>query len=199
MSTGSDIPPWPFPNPEYGGIRLRQFSDLDAGMAMDLSHDPYVPLVGSLPPGANHDEALAWVDRQRQRHIEGMGFSFSIADRETDRSVGNIGLWVRDLDTGRAKVGYGVAPSERGHSAASDALCALTTFAWTIPQLHRVELYIEPWNAASIRTAVKAGYEREGLLRSHQEIGGERCDMYLYAAIRKHNIRSTIGIRAEPR
>lgn len=116
---------------------------------------------------------------------KGRVFSFSIADLETDRSMGNIGLWIRELDVGRAQVGYGVAPSERGHSIASDALSALTCFAWMIPSLHRLELYIEPWNSASIRTAERAGCEREGLLRRHQEIAGERCDMFLYAAIRE--------------
>ncbi len=102
--------------------------------------------------------------------------------------MGTIGLWIRELDAGRAQIGYGVAPSERGHSIASDALCALTCFAWTIPSLHRLELYIEPWNGASIRTAERAGYEREGLLRSHQEISGERCDMFLYAATRETKV-----------
>jgi ribosomal-protein-alanine N-acetyltransferase len=102
--------------------------------------------------------------------------------------VGNIGLWIWELDAGRAQAGYGVAPSEKGHSFASDALCALTSFAWTIQSLHRLELYIEPWNGASVRTAERAGYEREGLLRSHQEISGERCDMFLYAAIREGKV-----------
>ncbi|MGO1549011.1 MAG: hypothetical protein ACTHWO_04245 [Nesterenkonia sp.] len=32
--------------------------------------------------------------------------------------------------------------------------------------------------------AQRAGYQREGLLRSHQEIAGHRRDMLLYAAIR---------------
>jgi len=52
------------------------------------------------------------------------------------------------------------------------------------PTLHRIELHIEPWNIGSIRVAETCGYEREGLLRSHQEIGGIRRDMLLYAAIR---------------
>ena len=56
--------------------------------------------------------------------------------------------------------------------------------AWTIPALHRVELYIEPWNTGSVRTAEKAGYQREGLLKGYQEIAGTRRDMYLYAALR---------------
>ena len=68
---------------------------------------------------------------------------------------------------------------------AAAALTALTSFAWTIPDLHRIELYIEPWNAGSVKTAERAGFEREGLLRSHQEIGGRRRDMLLYATIRE--------------
>lgn len=53
-----------------------------------------------------------------------------------------------------------------------------------LPGLHRIALFIEPWNHASVRTAELAGYRREGLLASHQRIGGERKDMLLYAAIK---------------
>ncbi|WDF34803.1 GNAT family protein [Arthrobacter agilis] len=88
------------------------------------------------------------------------------------------------MSAGRAQIGYGIAPSSRGRHLASDALCAVTSFAWTLPELHRTELYIEPWNAASIRTAERAGYLREGLLRSHQEISGQRRDMLLYCTVR---------------
>jgi RimJ/RimL family protein N-acetyltransferase len=77
-----------------------------------------------------------------------------------------------------------VVPSARGRGIATAALIALTKFAWTIPGLHRVQLHIEPGNAASVRTAERAGYQREGLLRSYQAIGGERRDMLLHAAIR---------------
>lgn len=199
MSISGDIPPWPSSDPEHGRIRLRTFTNLDAGMAMDLSQDPYVPTVGSLPPHATPVEALAWIERQRQRHVEGTGFSFSIAGLETDRSMGNIGLWLKELDTGRAQVGYAVAPNDRGHGIASDALCALTTFAWTIAHLHRLELYIEPWNLASIRTAERAGYEWEGRLRSHQQIAGQRCDMFLYSAIRESAGRRGIALQANSR
>ena len=35
-------------------------------------------------------------------------------------------------------------------------------------------------------------YEREGLLRSHQEIGGRRRDMLLYATVRSARCRNTM-------
>jgi RimJ/RimL family protein N-acetyltransferase len=88
------------------------------------------------------------------------------------------------VSAGRATAGYSVAPAHRGRGIASSALKALTAFTWTIPALHRIELYIEPWNSNSIRVAEASGFQREGLLRSHQEIGGTRRDMLLYAITR---------------
>lgn len=154
-------------------------------MVADLAGDPYVPLVGSLPAHATPGEVAAWIARQRGRLPAGAGLSFAIADAATDRALGQIGLWLRDLDAGRATAGYGVAPRDRGRGVAAAALTALTRFGWTVPALHRVVLYVEPWNAASVRTAERAGYRREGLLRSHQEIGGVRRDMLLFATVRE--------------
>jgi ribosomal-protein-alanine N-acetyltransferase len=91
---------------------------------------------------------------------------------------------LQHLSAGRATAGYAVSRLHRGRGIATSALQALTIFAWTIPTLYRVELYIEPWNTSSIRVAEAAGYQREGLLRSYQEIGGTRRDMLLYAATR---------------
>jgi len=185
MSSNVEVPLWPAAAPSHGAVVLRRFEDTDAAVAMELSTDPYVPAVGTLPAHATLEQALAWVERQRQHHVRGTGFAFAIADAETGRCLGQTGLWLRELGAGRAQAGYGVSPADRGRGAAADALLALRGFAWTIPELHRIELYIEPWNSASVRTAENSGFVREGLLRSHQEIAGVRRDMLLYAAVRE--------------
>lgn len=179
-----ELPPWPAKPVAHGPVVLRKFSYADVPMAMELSTDPYVPTVGSLPANATRQEARDWIDRQLGRLAEGRGYSFAIAEADTDRAVGAIGLWVTALSYGRATVGYSVTPSARGRGIASAALIAVTSFGWSIPALHRIELYIEPWNAGSVGAAERAGYQREGLLRSHQEIAGRRRDMLLYAIIR---------------
>ncbi|MGI8523485.1 MAG: GNAT family N-acetyltransferase [Nocardioides sp.] len=51
---------------------------------------------------------------------------------------------------------------------------------------HRVSLHTEPWNLASIATAERAGYLREGLLRSWMEVDAKRVDALVYAAVRPH-------------
>ena len=184
MTTAGRLPPWPRTAPSSGAVLLRPFTDRDVPMVRDSATDPYIPRIGTLPAQATDAEARDWIARQHQRWTEGTGFSFAIAEVSSGRAVGGAGLWLRELAHGRASAGYSVAPSCRGRGYAAAALTALTGFAWTLPGLHRVELYIEPWNTASIRTADAAGYEREGLLRSYLEIGGERRDMLLFAAIR---------------
>ncbi|WP_026875802.1 GNAT family N-acetyltransferase [Jiangella gansuensis] len=178
------LPPWPTAPPTYGSVVLREFTDDDLHLAVELGTDPYVPLIGSLPAFPSAQQALAWIHRQRNRLAEGAGYSFAVADAGSGTAVGAIGLWLQNLPAGRATAGYSISPAHRGRGIASDALRALTAFAWTIPALHRIELYIEPWNDSSIRVAEASGYLREGLLHSHQEIGGTRRDMVLFATTR---------------
>lgn len=175
---------WPDQTPAYGGVVLRAFEDRDVPMVRDLATDPYLPDIGSLTRDADEAEAHAYVERNRGRHLEGRGWSFCIADARTDEALGVAGLWVRDLAEGRATAGYSVAPRSRGRGRAAEALTALTTYAWTVPGLYRVSLFIEPWNVASLRTAERAGYRHEGLLRSWMEIGDRRADVEVYGAVR---------------
>lgn len=119
-----------------------------------------------------------------------------MADLESDVAVGTIGLWLQQLSAGRARVGYSVAPVSRGRGVGRDALTAVTTFAWTIPALHRIELYIEPWNTGSLRVAEAAGYQREGLLRSYLAIGGTRRDLLVYFALRPARSAAARGTRS---
>jgi ribosomal-protein-alanine N-acetyltransferase len=53
--------------PSSGDVRLRAFEERDVGMLMDLSTDPYVPTIGSLPGNASREDALAYIGRQINR------------------------------------------------------------------------------------------------------------------------------------
>jgi RimJ/RimL family protein N-acetyltransferase len=50
-----------------------------------------------------------------------------------------------------------------------------------LPDVWRLQLYVEPWNEASWRTAEQVGYRREGLLRSWETIAEQPRDMYMYS------------------
>jgi RimJ/RimL family protein N-acetyltransferase len=125
--------------PVYGCVVLRAFTDADAHLAVELGEDPYIPLIGSLPAHPTAEQALAWIHRQRGQLAERARFSFAIADAQSDKAVGAIGLGLQDLSAGGATAGYAVSPLHRGRGIATSALKALTRFAWTIPARAMVE------------------------------------------------------------
>ena len=173
----------PDPLPRHGRVVLRAYGDSDVDMLRNLASDPYHADIGSLRRDASDEEARAYIERQHSR-LSGAGWSFCIADPVTDEALGGTGLWLTGIDQGRASIGYAVAPRARGRGVARDALRAVTAFAWTVPEIHRLELFVEPWNAASLATARSGGYEREGLLRSYRELGGRRVDLVLLSLLR---------------
>jgi ribosomal-protein-alanine N-acetyltransferase len=161
-------------------LRRWELSDLPA--VREAATDPYIPLTTTVPADYSRAAAEAYVRRQWGRPATGQA-PFAIARAGDGRAVGHATL--RTIGPDRAAVGYWVLPSARGAGAAGSALRALT--AWGLGELRiaRLELYVEPWNAGSRRTAESAGYEREGLLRDWQRMGGELKDMVMYSTLRR--------------
>lgn len=170
------------PELEGGRVRLRAFSRDDVPTILDAATDRPIPVLTTVPSNQDPDLAAAFIDRQHGRAASGQGYSFAIADR-ADVAVGQIGLWLRDIDHGRASVGYWIAPAARRRGYAVDALSTLAAWAEQLPEVDRLELYVEPWNEGSWRTAEHAGFQREGLLRSWERVGPERRDMFMYSRI----------------
>jgi len=181
----SPLDPRPLELPTLPGrnVRLRAFTPEDAGAVQEASWDDLIPLITSVPSTADHTAAIAFLDRQHARLVTRAGYSFAIADAASDEAVGQIGLWPREIDQGRASVGYWIRPTARRKGHAADALATLVDWSRTLPHVHRLELYVEPWNVGSWRTAESAGFQREGLLRRWQSVGGEHRDMYLYSLL----------------
>lgn len=173
-----------FPRLSSGGVVLRAFGYRDVETVQAAATDPHIPRITTVPSSGTRESALEYIVRQHQRVVDGTGYSFAITHEETDRAVGQIGLWLRDYDDGRASIGYWIAPDERRRGFASDALDALSEWALSHDGIARLELYVEPWNEASWRTAERCGYVREGLLRSWQQVGDELRDMFMYSRIR---------------
>jgi ribosomal-protein-alanine N-acetyltransferase len=175
--------PTDLPSLDEPPARLRAFRADDAPLIAEAAADPLIPLITSVPVSGSRTDIAAYLDRQHRRPAEGTGYSFAIADAATDRAVGNIGLWTSHISTGRASTGYWIAPRYRRRGYARAALTALTTWAGLLDPVKRIELFVEPSNEGSWRVAEACRYQREGLLRSWQQIGATRRDMYVYSHI----------------
>jgi RimJ/RimL family protein N-acetyltransferase len=89
---------------------------------------------------------------------------FAITDAETGEVIGSIDMRINRMHTGH--VGYWLAAEARGRGLTTAALRALSRWAIEDLGLGRVELVTDPDNLASQRVAEKAGFQREGVLRS---------------------------------
>jgi RimJ/RimL family protein N-acetyltransferase len=89
---------------------------------------------------------------------------FAITDAETGEVIGSIDMSINRLQTGH--IGYWLAAESRGRGLTTAALRALSKWAIEERGLGRVELVTDPDNIASQRVAEKAGFQREGVLRS---------------------------------
>ena len=164
-------------------IMLRAFCDEDAGLVQSVAGDPLIPLITTVPASGNLDDARAYIERQHERLVSGQGYSFAIADAATGDAVGQIGLWLRNISEGRVSTGYWVASQFRRRGFVMAALAAVSRWGLSVEGVHRIELYVEPWNEGSWRAAQHVGYRREGLLRSWQQVGPDRRDMYVYSLL----------------
>lgn len=164
-----------------GAYTLRPWETADLHAVREAATDPLIPLITTVPAVYSDTEGTAFVERQWRRPATGH-YPLVIARGSDGRAVGNVGLHVLSAD--RASVGYWVLASARGAGAAGAGLRAITDWGLRELGIARLELYVEPWNTGSLRTAESAGYQREGLLRDWQRVGGELKDMVMYATLR---------------
>jgi RimJ/RimL family protein N-acetyltransferase len=178
--------PLTLPELRYGPILLRGFALSDLPLIRQAAEDPYIPSITSVPPAHSDDSGRAFIERQHRLAFDGHGYPFVISDASNPhQGLGALGLWLREIENGRASIGYWVAPSARGRHAAGLALRAVVAYAFEVLAIPRLQLFIEPWNAASQRTAEYAGFAQEALLHGWERIGGTQYDAYCYALLQQ--------------
>jgi RimJ/RimL family protein N-acetyltransferase len=90
---------------------------------------------------------------------------------------------VRAGDEGVAELGYWVKAGARGRGVATRAVVLVARFAFDELGAARVQLVTEPDNVASQRVAEKAGFIREGTLRSFLSFKGRRRDAVMFSLL----------------
>jgi RimJ/RimL family protein N-acetyltransferase len=110
--------------------------------------------------------------------------AFAIVDAGDDRVLGSIGIhWSSARDIG--EIGYWVRSDARGRGVVTRALVLLSRHALLEDGASRVQLQADPDNVPSCRAAERAGFRREGVLRSvhWNERLGRRQDHALYSLL----------------
>ena len=185
-------PPLHVPHLASPPVVLRPYAVSDLAMVRHAAADPEIPLISTVPATYTDDAGRAFIERQHARASEGDGFSFVIARGDAPSAgLGSIGLWLQEIESGRASIGYWILASARGHGLAACALRAVVDFAFDELAIPRLHLFVEPWNIASARTAEAAGFRREATLRGWERIDGTQHDADCFALL--HRERDSTG------
>jgi [ribosomal protein S5]-alanine N-acetyltransferase len=177
-------PPLRVPELVAPPVVLRPFAVSDLALVRQAAADPFIPSISSVPRTYTDDSGRAFIERQHARDTEGDGYSFVIAAETMPKAgIGSIGLWLQEIESGRASIGYWLVAGARGQGLAAHALRTVVTFAFGTLAIPRLHLFVEPSNVASARTAEAAGFSREATLRGWERIDGEQHDADCFALL----------------
>jgi RimJ/RimL family protein N-acetyltransferase len=138
-----------------------------------------------VPQPYRESDAREYVAGARRAWKSGTAATFAITGAAAGEVLGSIGIHWLDPQQGVGEVGYWVKAEARGRGVASNALRLASTWAIERCGLARLQLRADTANLASQRVAEKAGFAREGVLRSARfsPRQGRRVDFVLYSLL----------------
>jgi RimJ/RimL family protein N-acetyltransferase len=177
--------PVPEPPLEDGVVRVRGWRRDDLRARVDAWRDESLMrfMLQPAPATPSVEAAADWLDVRERRREHGEALFLVVADAADDRVLGCVWLWNVDLLNGRGEVGYWLLKPARGRGAATRAVRLLVDYAFGALGLERLELFTLPGNTASERVAERAGFAREGVLRSYRRGPSGRVDVTAFALL----------------
>lgn len=139
-------------------------------------------------PWADHVPELAETEANvraaHERYKAGTDLRVHLFLKSTGALVGVSGLQHIDWSVPKFEIGYWVRSRYAGQGYITEAVNAITAFAFEELQAARVSIHMNPLNARSRRVAERAGFEFEGRLRNcARQSDGSLRDTLVYAKI----------------
>ena len=140
----------------------------------------WINLRDAFPHPYTMEDARRWVEKAGSEYPL---TSFAIVvDKE---AVGGIGIVLQpDVFRRSAEIGYWLGEEYWGRGIVTEALRALTDYAFANFDLCRIYAGVFESNPASMRVLEKAGYEFEARMKKAVTKDGKTMDDFIYAIIR---------------
>jgi RimJ/RimL family protein N-acetyltransferase len=164
-------------------IRLVPLTRADEPSLAVLIEDEDVRRYTRVPSDATGDFAATWIGLYEDGFRDGSRAGFAVETH--DGEFLGVGLFVRiDREGLQGEIGYVVGAAARGRGVATRTLQLLTEWGFSELGLERIELWIDTTNPGSERVAERAGYVREGVLRSYWFKEDIRRDFAIWSRLR---------------
>lgn len=160
-------------------LRAPVLEDVD-GLLPAFS-DPEMREAGNLP-AFGREELIASLRELPSLAESGRLLPLAALDSESGEVVGCGMLHHLDKERKIVEIGYWVLPSARGRGVATTIARMLAEHAFSLG-VERVAAYVNVGNIASERVVERAGFTREGVVRSMPKPDGRRVDKTLFSLL----------------
>ena len=158
-------------------VRSWRWEDCDSLVRHANNRNVWINLRDRFPYPYSKDDAKLWLEIVTALKPE---TNFAIA--VDGLAVGGIGYSVQgDVGCRSAEIGYWLGEEFWGRGIATQALNAVSNYAFSSSDLCRLYAHVFQWNMASARVLEKAGYTLEGRLKKSVTKDGKIIDQLLYA------------------
>lgn len=182
-----------FPNIDLGEFILREKRLSDDEDFFTYYSDPEVNKYILCQIPNNIEETKRELSYWRNIFYRNDGIYFAIADKETDRLIGSIGLTGYNAYQGRIEISYDLSKHYWRRGIMKKAIAAVTEYAFSEfnEKINRVEAFTATNNIASKNLLLKNGYELEGVLRQHRYHRGVYVDVFIFSILRQDVLNLT--------
>ncbi|HKH31069.1 MAG TPA: GNAT family N-acetyltransferase, partial [Gaiellaceae bacterium] len=143
--------------------------------------DPETRDAGNLPPFGREELAASLHDLPALAE-SGRLLPLAAVAVETGEVIGAGMLHHLELERSIVEIGYFVLPQARGRGVATTIARMLAEHAFSLG-VARVAAYVNVGNDASDRALERAGFTREGIVRSMPKPDGQRVDKTLFSLL----------------
>lgn len=162
----------------------RRFDPRDLEAFVQMRADPQVSRYQAWDTCTEEDGRQRLAEIATRNPGEPGWFQFALEDRTSRAFIGDCGLRILETDNRLGQIGYTIASPHRNRGYATEAVIALTRYAFDNLPLHRITASVDPRNIGSLRVLEKAGYAKEAHFRQSEWFKGEWADDVVFARLR---------------
>jgi RimJ/RimL family protein N-acetyltransferase len=164
-------------------LTLRPWQASDAPALLAACQDPDIARWAGMPQPFREADAAAFIEESLAMWLDGSGASFAIVDSASGALLGAISRY--GPEGHQATFGCWVTPAARGRGIATRALRSMGDWTFATTSVLRLHVFIMVGNEVSERMVLRAGYQREGLLRAWDVLDdGTPVDCVVYSRLR---------------
>ena len=164
------------------GLVLRLPTLDDVAIAERAFRDDDIAGRANLPPWSRADVEEFVEIRLRDSVAAGAMIPMLVRSTDTGAVLGGASIQNIDLVRSIADVGYWLLPEARGRGVATRTARAVAEFGFSLG-VERIQAYVNVGNVDSERVLERAGFTREGVLRSMPRLGRSRVDQTLFSLL----------------